>query len=190
MELTQHNITQKKDGISYTTLIIVVIVTLLVAFLVFKNLWSIGDWISWSVIQQASGFEIGQSVTLSWEILQNGDYVSYTHTLTTLDHGVVGIKSRTLDLNQYTGSVLIQWVVEKLLNALYIVEVSSISGSSSVVGSWTTWAVNTMTQLGTYVSAAGIYFPYDFGSSYTLESTSNGEIAITHVATNQKIVIS
>jgi hypothetical protein len=47
-----------------------------------------------------------------------------------------------------------------------------------------------MEQLGTYVSAAGVYFSYDFGSAYTINDSSNGQITITHIATNQKIVIS
>jgi hypothetical protein len=47
-----------------------------------------------------------------------------------------------------------------------------------------------MEQLGSYVPNAGVYFPYDFGSTYTLNDSSNTQITITHITTNQKIVIS
>jgi hypothetical protein len=48
-----------------------------------------------------------------------------------------------------------------------------------------------MQQLGTYIAAAGIYFPYDFGSTYTLENNGeNSQIKIKHISTNQEIVIS
>ncbi|MEI8091310.1 MAG: hypothetical protein WCG98_03540 [bacterium] len=40
--------------------------------------------------------------------MQNGDYITYTHTITTTDYGVVGIKSKTIDLNQYSGITLVQ----------------------------------------------------------------------------------
>jgi hypothetical protein len=45
MDIIYHNL-EKKKSVSYGTLTIVIIVTLLVAFLVFENLGSIGNWIS------------------------------------------------------------------------------------------------------------------------------------------------
>ncbi|MEI6774466.1 MAG: hypothetical protein WCL18_06880 [bacterium] len=62
----------------------------------------------------------------------NGDLISYTHTLTMNDSTVVGLKSKTLDLSIYTGVVYIQGAIEKELNTIFIVEVSSVSGSLAV----------------------------------------------------------
>jgi hypothetical protein len=48
-----------------------------------------------------------------------------------------------------------------------------------------------MEQLGTYITAAGVYFPYNFGDTYTLDNDGgNNQIKITHQTTNQAIVIS
>jgi hypothetical protein len=57
----------------------------------------------------------------------NGDLISYTHTLTLPDATILGLKSRTLDLGLYTGFIDIQGTVEKELNTMFIIEVSSIS---------------------------------------------------------------
>jgi len=142
-ENLQYNI-QKKNGVSPLVLVLVIVITFLFAFLVFKNLGNIGDWISGNTTTgQVSSFAVGQNVSLSGTILQNGDYISYTHTLTLPDATVVGIKSDTVDLNLYSGVVLIQGVVQKQVNGLFIIEVASASGSSTLsTGS----AVNTMTQ--------------------------------------------
>ncbi|MEI7562761.1 MAG: hypothetical protein WCJ39_03455 [bacterium] len=43
-------------------------------------------------------------------------------------YGVVGLKSKTLDLNQYTGIVQVNGVVEKQVqDVLFVVEVTSVS---------------------------------------------------------------
>lgn len=101
--------TQKKNGVSVWLLVLIIIITFLFAFLLFKNLGNIGGWFSGTpTTGQSSSFSIGQSVSLSGTILQNGDYVAYTHTLTLADASVVGLKSSTVDLNSYAGLVLIQ----------------------------------------------------------------------------------
>ncbi len=180
--------TQKKSGVSPRTLVIVIIVTFLVAFFLVKNLGTIGDRISWSSAETGARLSVGQSVSLTGEILQNGDYITYTHTITTTDYGVVGIKSKTIDLNQYSGITLVQWVVEKQQNNLFIVEVTSASGASAV---WTGTAVNTMTQEWTYIATAGVYLPYNFGNNYTLQNNGEGnQIKVIRTSNNQAISLS
>jgi hypothetical protein len=121
--------TQKKNGVSARVLVLVIIITFLVAFLVFKNLGNIGDLFSGAnTTGQSASFSIGQSVSISGTVLQNGDYVTYTHTLTLSDGSVVGIKSSTVDLNSFSGLVLIQGIVQKQLNGLFIIEVTSANG--------------------------------------------------------------
>ena len=178
--------TQKKSGVSPWTLVIVIIVTFLVAFFLVKNLGTIGNRISWGASETGAHLAVGQSVSLTGEIVQNGDYITYTHTITTTDYGVVGIKSKTIDLNQYSGIVLVQWVVEKKQNDLFIVEVTSASGAASM-GTWT--ISNVMTQEGTYITAAGVYLPYAFGNAYSLDGYTSNEIKVKNLTTNQNIVI-
>jgi len=57
-----------------------------------------------------------------------------------------------LDLSLYTGIVLVQGVVQKEQNGMFIVEVTSISGASAGILSGDT--ANTMTQQGTYIASA------------------------------------
>lgn len=185
-ENLQHNL-HKKNGVSVWTLVLVIVITFLVAFLVFKNLNNIGNRISWGALEQSTGFTVGQSIALSGTVVQNGDYITYTHTMTLADGTVVGLKSKTIDLGMYSGLVEIQGIVEKLQNTLFIIEVTSASGSSAVS---TGVAVNTMTQQGLYIAAAGVYFPYDFGDTYTLKNKGeNWEIKIIRASNAQSISV-
>jgi len=45
---------------------------------------------------------------LSGILHADGDLISYTHTLSLSDTTRIGIKSRTLDINLYTGMVVVQ----------------------------------------------------------------------------------
>lgn len=98
---------QPKRSISLLTLFIVIVCTFLVAFALFKNFDRMSSWFS-SSIESTTGFEIGQAVSLSGMLQANGDIISYTHTLTLPDATILGLKSRTLDLNVYSGIVDIQ----------------------------------------------------------------------------------
>jgi hypothetical protein len=137
MDMTYENLqqplTQKKGGFSAWTLVIVILITFFIAFLVFKNIDRIGNWISGGALETSSVFRIGQSTRLSGTILQNGDYITYTHTLTLPDTTVVGLKSKSIDLNAYSGFVEVDGIVEKQQNQLFIIEVTNISGASAIV---------------------------------------------------------
>ncbi|HBB04827.1 TPA: hypothetical protein DCZ39_08330 [Patescibacteria group bacterium] len=98
---------QPKKSISLLTLFVVIICTFFVAFLLFKNFDRMTNRLS-SSIEADTGFQIGQSVSLSGILQANGDLISYTHTLTLSDTTVIGLKSRTLDLSIYTGQINIQ----------------------------------------------------------------------------------
>ena len=123
--------TQKKNGVSVWVLVLIIIITFLFAFLVFKNLGNIGSWFSGTSTGQATTFTIGESVSLSGTLLQNGDYVTYTHTLTLPDNTIVGMESSTIDLNGYSGTIFVQGIVEKQVNGLFVIQVTNVSGSSA-----------------------------------------------------------
>lgn len=92
---------QPKKSVSLLTLFIVIIVTFVLAFAVFKNIDRIGNIFS-SSVSTPETFQIGQEVALSGELAADGDLVSYTHTLSLYDGTIVGIKSKNLDLSQYS----------------------------------------------------------------------------------------
>lgn len=117
---------QPKRSVSFLTLFIVIILTFAVALLLFKKFDTITSRFT-SSIHESTGFEIGQTVSLSGMIQNDGDLITYTHTLTMADTTIVGIKSRTMDLNLYTGMVDIQGMIEKEYNDIFIIEVQAIS---------------------------------------------------------------
>lgn len=146
-----------RRSVSLLTLFIVIILTFAAALFLFKNFDSITSRFSSSV--QSTGFEVGQEVSLSGLLQNDGDLIIYTHTLTMADATIVGLKSKTLDMSVYSGIVDIQGTVEREYNDMFIIEVNFISGALAATGS-------TGTVLGSgsgiYISQAGIYLPAEF----------------------------
>ncbi|EKD25598.1 MAG: hypothetical protein ACD_80C00012G0014 [uncultured bacterium (gcode 4)] len=183
---------QPKKSISLLTLFVVIICTFFVAFLLFKNFDRMTNRLS-SSIEADTGFQIGQSVSLSGILQANGDLISYTHTLTLSDTTVIGLKSRTLDLSIYTGQINIQWTIEKELNTLYILEVNIVSWTlASTWVSGNTWTEALLwSGSGIYIAQAGIYLPAEFGTKYiVLNQWENGVLKVKNIVTDQVISIS
>jgi len=97
---------QPKRSVSLLTLFLVIVCTFVLAFVFFKNYDRISNLFP-SVIESTTGFEIGQSVSLSGMLQANGDLIMYTHTLTLADATVVGLKSRTLDISTYATGMIV-----------------------------------------------------------------------------------
>ena len=76
-----------------------------------------------------SGLQIGQQVAIEGIISDNGDYINYTHQLTTESDGTFGLKSRSIDLNQYTGTISVEGTVEKQMSGMYIIDVINVMGN-------------------------------------------------------------
>ncbi|MFA7298124.1 MAG: hypothetical protein WC010_00555 [Candidatus Absconditabacterales bacterium] len=177
-----------RRSVSLFTLFVVIVCTFVLAFILFKNYDRISNLFS-SAIESTTGFEIGQTVSLSGVLQANGDLISYTHTLTLSDTTVVGLKSKTLDLSVYTGMIDIQGTVEKEFNAMFIVEVNAVSGSLASTG--TTGQTLLGSGSGIYISQAGIYLPAEFGQKYAvLNQGENGFIKLQNLVTNQIILVS
>lgn len=178
---------QPKKWISLLTLFIVIVLTFVVAFMVFKNYDRITNLFVASG-ETSETFTIGQDIVLSGMLHADGDLISYTHTLTLPDAMVIGLKSRSLDLSIYSGIVDIQWVVAKELNDMFIVEVASISGDLAMTGDEESllWSGS-----GIYIPQAAIYLPAEFGQKYSLlNQWENGVLKVQNLATNQIIQIS
>ncbi|HMS90977.1 MAG TPA: hypothetical protein PKC87_02060 [Candidatus Absconditabacterales bacterium] len=178
---------QPKRSISLFALFIVIVCTFIVAFLLFKNFDRMSSWFT-SSIEVNTGFSIGETVSLSGLLQTDGDLISYSHTLTLDDTRVVGLKSRTLDLGIYTGTVDIQGTIEKELNDMFIIEVIAISGSLLNTG---TTGQSLGSGSGLYMPQAGIYLPSEFGQKYTLlNQGENGVLKVQNIFTDQIISIS
>jgi hypothetical protein len=180
MAFTQQVLPQKQ-WVSYRVLTGIVLVTLFVAFLVFSNLGRLGNLMTGNQWQTGETLRIGQSISLTGIIVQNGDYISYTHTISVPTYGVVWLKSKTIDLNQYTGIVQVNGVVEKQVqDIVFVIEVTSVSGGVLTLPVVVqTWAV------GQYNSAFGVYFPVSFTQKYALQWPSDGTFTVTPATTSQ-----
>jgi hypothetical protein len=147
-------------------------------------------WSKWSHISDFLGFssgtgtqitlQIGQQVSVEGILSADGDFISYTHRLTTLNSGVFGLKSKTVNLNMYTGDVIINGIVDVQRGDMTIIEVDSViqeslplTGAVSTGGTLTGSQSLSGTQAaqGVYLPSIGVYLPADFFTNYTLENS-------------------
>lgn len=109
---------------------IVVVCLLFISFL----LWSKWDkiiqifWTSTTITASLNdtGFVVGDPITLEGEIRSDGDFMTHTHTLLTQSSGVFGLKSKTVNLSQYSGTISIDGTIALQHSGLVIIEVSSV----------------------------------------------------------------
>lgn len=118
-------------------IMLVLVILVLCGTLFYISLDSIKGmlWVSQS---SSTGLQIGQQVTLSWVISSNGDLQNYTHTFQTSGYGIIGIKSKTINLNDYEGNIELIMTIEDTLQNMPIGEVTyaSIISENIVTSSW------------------------------------------------------
>lgn len=186
---TNRSFVPPKKWISYTTFLIVIITIVVLMFILFVKYDSIKKIFDNSsstgnlndILQ--SEYKIGQVVDLSWSIFSDGDLVSYTHTLHTIDGDILWLKSRTLSLNDYQWNIYVKGIIEKLIGDMFVVEVNNISWSLLLQNTWTL-------STGKYISEAWIFFDQIFFDNYFIESVDNWEIIVKNLDTNQLVTIS
>ncbi len=191
-EKSYYQATNPKKWVSRTTFIIVVITTIVVSFIVYQNIDNIQELFignNTENTQEISGLHIWDSVNISGLLVSNGDGILYSHTIDTAKYHQLWLKSRKINLNEYTGYVTLQGEVERLQWSLYIVEVTEISGSKIANSSlWdvTTWEYNS----GKYFPQAGIFFPTEFFTQFELLNQGEwGELKVKNLWSNQEITI-
>jgi len=81
-----------------------------------------------------SGLQVGQQVAIEGILTADGDYINYTHQLQTASDGIFGLKSKTIDLNQYSGTISIEGTVEKENSGMYIIDVINVIGNIALSG--------------------------------------------------------
>jgi len=182
-----------KNPNSSNTFWIILVCVLFVWFLVWNKWSKISDFFSsnWDVAI-SSGLVIGSQISVEWEITLNGDFITHTHTLTTQSNGIFGLKSKEINLNQYTWNISVEGIIDNQYNDLYILDVTKVI-SLEQTGNLQTWADLTwdLSDKWTYYTKAGIYFESNFFDNYVLlNSGQNWEIKIKNIATDKEVVIS
>lgn len=160
-------------------------------FLLFSKWDKIEDFFGKSLDNSwiTSGFEIGEVVSVEGLLTQDGDFVTHTHKLSTLSSGVFGLKSKVVNLNQYSWTVLIEWTIDREYKDLYIIDVSRVIAQFSDDEQLSWDVVETWPSVWLYMPNAWIYFSEEFFSKYTIESTGSDFIKIKSLTDNQEIAL-
>jgi len=183
---------QQKWGSKFTTILTAITIIFLV-FVAYKNMDNITQLLGgWSTNTVAtSGLQIGQQIAIEGTLIANGDYINYTHSLETTSDGIFGLKSKTIDLNQYSGTIAIEWTVEKDLgpggnSGMYIIEVINVIGNIAITGDLAAEIVPS----GIYIEKAWLYLPEDFFANYTLlNSGESNTVKVQKIGGTQTINI-
>ncbi|PJA49223.1 MAG: hypothetical protein CO170_00180 [candidate division SR1 bacterium CG_4_9_14_3_um_filter_40_9] len=171
---------QQKGGSKFTTFLTVITIVFLV-FVAYKNMDNITQLLGGGAVNTGttSGLQIGQQVAIEGTLTANGDYINYTHQLETTSDGIFGLKSKTIDLNQYSGTVSIEGTVEKDLgptqsgnSEMYIIDVINIIGNIALSGDM----VGEIVPNGMYIEKAGLYLPEDFFANYALLNSGESNV--------------
>ncbi len=168
---------------------IILISVVFFLFLVFSKWNKIEQFFGLSLEQTeyTSDFVLGEEVSVEGLLTQDWDFITHTHKLSTLSSGVFGLKSKTINLNQYSGTVLVEWFVDTEHQWLYIIDVTKIIAQTDeeiLTGDLLTGAI-----VGQYLPQAWIYLLPSFFENYTLVSTGNNVIKIISLTTNETINI-
>lgn len=163
---------------SSNTFWIVFVSVLFFLFLVFSK---------WNKIEEFFGFSVDRTVVneefVMWEevsvegiLTQDWDFITHTHKLSTLSSGVFWLKSKSINLNQYSGTVLLEGFVDNKHQWLYILDVTKIMSQfddNPLDENLATWTV-----LWQYFPDVWIYFKSEFFEKYEIVSTWKTNIQI------------
>lgn len=174
---------------SSNTFWIILISVLFFLFLVFSKWNKIEDFFGFSVNKPVATeeFVLWEEISVEGIITQDWDFITHTHKLSTLSSGVFWLKSRNINLNQYSGTVLLEGFVDNKNQWLYILDVTKVMAQFDDV--WIEDNSNLWNNLWQYFSNAWIYFKPDFFENYTIVSTWKSEIQVKSILSDSLITI-
>jgi hypothetical protein len=124
------------------------------------------------------------------EIKANGDLATHTHTFTTQEAEIFGLKSNIINLNAYKGKINIEGEVTKIHGDLPIVTVKNIGTTKIEIEPVVEDIDEEKVKESSYIMEADLFFPKSFFEKYNLENDgSNSTIAIVDMADNETIEI-
>jgi hypothetical protein len=118
--------------------------------------------------------EVGDDIALTGVIVSDGDLRFYTHTLDHDEYGIVGLKSRNINLSAHKGNVQIQWTIDTEIDGMIVVDVKNVV----LLPEDTVETADIITS-EQYIRSAGIYFPVAFAQQYTITESSSSKIAFS-----------
>lgn len=179
-----------KHGSSNTFWIILISV-LFFLFLVFSKWNKIQDFLGFSLESTAlnSGFVLGEEVSVEWILTQDGDFITHTHKLSTLTSGVFGLKSKTINLNQYSWTVLVEGIMDTEHQGLFIIDVTKIVAQFDAASLSGIVDTGVTTPVGQYLPEMWLYLSPSFFEQYAIVSTGKGTLQVKSLTSNTLIKI-
>jgi hypothetical protein len=148
---------------------IVFISILFFAFLVFSKWDKISNFLGSTSDAPSveSGFVVWEQISVEGILTQDGDFITHTHKLTTLSSGIFGLKSKTINLNQYSWTIVVEWIIDSQYQDLYILEVSNIIAQIAENLSWDSMTWETLYQWS-YLPELWLFLSPDFFQNIVL----------------------
>ncbi|HPK27602.1 MAG TPA: hypothetical protein PKX34_00065 [Candidatus Absconditabacterales bacterium] len=121
---------RQKKSVSISTLIISIITTIVCVFIISSKRENIISLFGFdSQIQEQNNdtqTNIGDEISCTGKMYDDGDILNYTHSLESLEFGKLALKSSKINLNNYKNEVYIEGIVEKIFQGTPVVSVSTI----------------------------------------------------------------
>ncbi len=187
---SHENIAQKNKSSGYFWIIFFSL--LFLCFLVFSKRDKIEEFF-WHSIENSlseSGFSLWQTISLEWIVSENWDFITHTHTITTLSSWIFGLKSKSVNLNQYLWNTVLEWIIDSESKWTYIIEVTKIVSYFPDDNQWTWEILSWDDSLWFYYPKAGIYFKDNFFDSYKIVSTGiDNKFVIQSLDSNESLIL-
>jgi hypothetical protein len=169
---------------------IVFISILFFAFLVFSKWDKISNFLGSTSDAPSveSGFVVWEQISVEGILTQDGDFITHTHKLTTLSSGIFGLKSKTINLNQYSWTIVVEWIIDSQYQDLYILEVSNIIAQIAENLSWDSMTWETLYQWS-YLPELWLFLSPDFFQEYSIVSTGKTAIELKSLSSSVPIKI-
>jgi len=165
------------------------ITTAFVTFVVYKNMDNVKEIVNIED-QNDLWLHIWDLLVIDWKLTADGDFVKYTHRLTTTDYGILWAKSTSINLNNYQWKVKVKAIVDGIHADVYIIDISSIESLDPVmVETWT--EIVAEDEKWKYLADAGLYFSKIFLLNYKTDDSENNsnKIILKNTNTDNEITI-
>lgn len=179
-----------KQWSSYTFWIVFVSV-LFFLFLIFSK-WNKIEQFLWLSVENTaleSWFVLGEETSVEGILTQDGDFITHTHKLSTLTSGVFWLKSKVINLNQYSGTVLVEWIVDTQHQGLYIIDVTKIIAQfwdENLTGDVVSWSIEPIWE---YYPEMGLYLSPSFFEEYTVVSQDKNSFTVKSLISNRQLTV-
>lgn len=190
--ISQIKINKPKKTVSLSTFIVSLVMVAALVTIVFLK-WDDIMWFFW-IEQEMDETEnyrwlsVWDEVEFSWFINADGDMENYTHRYKSDKYWVIWLKSKTLNLNNYTNEVYVEGVVEKIYREIPIVLITTIYNIEdyNIENTWEdlqTWEISETQEK--YLANLWLYFGEDFLTKYSLVNEWDGSaLKIKNMETN------